>query len=81
RIRTGSHLFLHPVRNLLVGEPRIELGLPAPKAGVLPLYDSPIIFLTGQETGMLTITLRPASVLCPIIALCGIIDKRHDYGH
>src|SRR3989344_8857331 len=26
---------------LFVGVPRIELGLPAPKAGVLPVYDTP----------------------------------------
>ena len=32
-------------KSQLVGEPRIELGPPAPKAGVLPLYYSPSYYL------------------------------------
>ncbi len=38
---------------LFVGLLGIEPSLPAPKAGVLPVYDSPLLFLTGQEASVL----------------------------
>ena len=54
---------LHPPKFLTFGVPRIELGLPAPKAGVLPVYYTPIN-LGGQEAGAITITLRTVFARC-----------------
>ena len=33
----------------LVGVPRIELGLPVPKTGVLPVYDTPDLLKLTQK--------------------------------
>ncbi len=56
-------------QNFFVGEPRIELGLPAPKAGVLPLYYSPLKKLGGQEAGVLPVYYAPSSASMVSIAL------------
>ena len=50
-------MILHSVRNR-VGAPGIEPGLPAPKAGVLPVYYAPIINISNaarsrRTTGIL----------------------------
>ena len=52
-----EQVFFH----LLVGMPRIELGLYAPEAYVIPLYHIPSMRLSGQavgDTGFEPVTFR-----------------------
>ena len=50
--------------NQIVGVPRIELGLPAPKAGVLPVYYTPTIKM-NPEAHVLPLYYTPTIFLTP----------------
>src|SRR3989338_10617237 len=44
------------------GVPRIELGLPAPKAGVLPVYYTPVKFRRARRTRAVDISRRASKI-------------------
>lgn len=67
--------------NFLIGEPRVELGPPAPKAGVLPLYYSPPKFRKFSFCYILVLHNLKSTFLCDFtiaFSILGVLKYKNE---